>query len=352
MKKADKIILCFSSLILLSSNAFCADTASASGEDNVLEIEMPKIPEVPKPVTLKVIENGEKSTKETLKELFPKKEKIVFSEHVAEHPFKYEKFIVNEDGGVGSIEKGNVAAYLHSSYMKVEDVEAKLKKAGFKIISTYPLNEKGTVTSIVFTNKFIEKYAAKKNRGFAGALRAVVDKEDNLVSISNPIYVMKAFMQEEYDKKVPEDALAKIRNAFSELKESDEIVKFRLLDRYHFMENMPYYQDMQTIATDSNDALLKKALASKKVVYEQHLSNGSTVIGIKLDPKTKNFVQKISYQNAGLLPYPILIEGGKAKILDPKYYIAIMYPKLKMSQFMTIATIPAAISKNADKVFR
>ena len=53
-----------------------------------------------------------------------------------------------------------------------------------------------------------------------------------------------------------------------------------------------------------------------------------------------------------MLPYPILIENGKAKILDPKYYISYMYPMLKMSEFMTIATIPDAIVKDCKRVFR
>jgi hypothetical protein len=53
-----------------------------------------------------------------------------------------------------------------------------------------------------------------------------------------------------------------------------------------------------------------------------------------------------------MLPYPILIENGKAKILDPKYYIAYMYPMLQMSEFMTIATIPDAMVKDCERVFR
>ena len=75
-------------------------------------------------------------------------------------------------------------------------------------------------------------------------------------------------------------------------------------------------------------------------------------MGIKLSKRTTRFIKKTGYQNAGLLPYPVLIENNKVKILDPKYYIAIKYPMLKMSQFMTIATVPGAINKDIDKVFR
>lgn len=352
MKKTNKIILCFSSLILLSSNAFCGDAATSSQEENVLEIEMPKIPEVPKPVTVKVIENGEKSTQETLKEMFPKKEEVHFSQHVAKHPFKYEKVIVNEGSGVGSVKKGEVAAYIHSPFMKLQDLKANLQKAGFQVLSTYKLNEKGTVTSVIFTDKSLEESASKTSRGFAGALRAVVDKEDNLVSISNPIYILKAFMQDAYDAKVAEAALKKIQDNFKDLKESAEVVKFSSLDRFQFMKNMPKYENMKTVANGSNIVLLKKAVASNDVVYKQHLHNGSIVVGIKLDDKIKKFVKIAGYKNSELLPYPVLIEDKKAKILDPKYYIPIMYPKLKMSQFMKIATVPDAIYEDTLNKFR
>jgi len=118
------------------------------------------------------------------------------------------------------------------------------------------------------------------------------------------------------------------------------------------MEGMPRYNDMVVIKKASNDALYANAKKSKKILYEQKLSNGSIMIGVKLGKRTNKFIKKTGYQNAGLLPYPVLIEDGEAKILDPKYYIAIMYPMLKMSQFMTISTVPGAINKDIDKIFR
>ena len=89
-----------------------------------------------------------------------------------------------------------------------------------------------------------------------------------------------------------------------------------------------------------------------RVVFIQKLDNGSTLVGIKLRKRTNKFIDKIGTNNAALLPYPILIEDGKAKILDPKYYISVMYPRLQMSEFMTIATVPGAIVKDCERVFR
>ena len=116
------------------------------------------------------------------------------------------------------------------------------------------------------------------------------------------------------------------------------------------MSGMPHYEDMTVVAR--GDDLIKKLQNNKKVVFIQKLENGSTLIGIKLAKRTNKFTGRIGTNNAALLPYPILIEKGEAKIMDPKYYISVMYPLLQMSEFMTIATVPGAIVKDCEKVFK
>jgi len=76
------------------------------------------------------------------------------------------------------------------------------------------------------------------------------------------------------------------------------------------------------------------------------------LVGFQLSNGTAKFVTKIGMENVGLLPCVVLVEDGVTKILDPKYYIAIMYPMLKMSQFMKIYTIPRAIQKEAINLFK
>ena len=259
---------------------------------------------------------------------------------------------IDENVLVGDIKNGRVSAYLRSPLMSVDEAKKKLKEAGFDILTTYKVAKKGTVTSIVFTDNDMQKAASKNMRGFAANLRLVVDKKNKLVNISNPVYVMGAFMQKEYDAHIAQLTLTKLRNAFSDLENSKEIVKFKVLERFRFMENMPYYQDMKVIAKGDKKQLLAKVKKSKKIVFEQHLKNGATLLGVKLSKRTSKFVKKTGYENSGLLPYPVLIENGEAKIMAPQYYIAAMYPMLKMSQFMKIATVPGAITKEIDKMFR
>ena len=320
-----------------------------------INIKIPDVPEVPKVEaivpTVNVISNSSSKTNAQIIEEATRKKVVIFSDHVAPEMMEA-KDTPEKKIEVGDIKDGRVTAYLHAPFMNPKDVTKTLEGAGFTILSTHKVDKKGTATAIVFTNPAIQKASAKKMRGFASALRITVDKKNKLLSISNPIYIFKAFMQEEYDSKLAEATLATLRDSFKDLQNSKEVIKFRVLERFQFMEGMPRYADMQVIKKAANADLLKSAKKSKKIVYEQKLENGAVIIGVKLGKRTTKFIKKTGYQNAGLLPYPVLIENGEAKILDPKYYIAVMYPMLKMSQFMKIATVPGAISKDVDKIFR
>ena len=339
---------------VFTAASFLLLTLSTLLAEYVVDIKIPKVPEVPK-VEAKVpvgntIYPDSKSNDAILKEIM-KEDTWVFSDHVA--PVIEEKPATkSKNTQAGDIENGRVAAYLHHKILPQEEVKSRLKKAGFDVLSTYKVDKKGKVLSVIFTNKELQEAAAKTNRGFASTLRLSLNTKEGLISISNPIYVLAAFMQKEYDSTLAEKTLEQLRAAFKGLKESDEVVKFRVLERFKFMEGMPQYQDMHVIKKAKESTLLAKAKKSKKIVYEQKLSNGSIILGVKLAKRTRKFVKKIGYHNSGLLPYPVLIEDGKVKMLDPKYYIAVMYPMLKMSQFMTISTVPGAIEKDIDKIFR
>jgi len=163
-------------------------------------------------------------------------------------------------------------------------------------------------------------------------------------------------MQDDFDKRVAKEVLSKIKSSFGGLKNSKEYLEYTTLPEYHFMIGMPYYEDMIEVAeADSTQELLEKLKSNKKgknLVFTQILSKNRILVGIKLGNRTKKFIKKTGYNNALLLPYPILLEDGVAKILDPKYYISISYPMLKMAQFMKIATIPGAIQNECENMFK
>ncbi len=181
----------------------------------------------------------------------------------------------------------------------------------------------------------------------------MVDEKNKQITITNPLYIARGFLQDDFDKEAVKPILENVRKAFPGLKNSEDVLKFTLLPKYHFMVSMPYYEDMIVLA--KGDDLLAKAKArngGKDLVFVQPLSKGRTLIGMKLGKRTGKFVNKVGVKNAALLPYPILIEDGEAKILDPKYYISVMYPMLKMSEFMKISTVPGAIQLDCENLFR
>jgi len=257
---------------------------------------------------------------------------------------------IGDNDTVGGVNNGRVALNLVGDLIKTKDAKEKLKKAGFEIVKVYHLNKKRSLVSIVFTNDTLKKLASKKGRGFAGTLRLLIDKKDKIYNITNPIYITKAFLQDDFDKKSAEKILASITKEFTGLKDSLDKFKFQGLPKYQFMNGMPFYKDMVEVANGAD--LLDKVKNNKKIAFVLPLDKDSTLVGVKLSKRTKKFPKKIGLKNAGMLPYPVLIEDGKAMMLDARYYISVMYPNLKMEEFMTIATIPEAIVKDCTRAFR
>ncbi len=359
-KKYHKILLA-TALICMTSSGLYAENNSTK-KSNVIDIVLPTAPKAPEVQavvpTVNLIVEGKSISKvvpveKELKEENTSAYGIVKAKRYPPHYFdKKEAVLKDKKAEVGEVDNARVAAYLQAPLMSKKDAAAKLESAGFTVLSTYKVDKKGKVTSIVFADTKLVSAASKPTRGFAAALRLLVDEKNGQISITNPVYIQKAFMQDEYDEAFALETLSRLRNAFEGLQNSKDVVKFIRLPRYKFMNSMPVYEDTIVVGKGTNASLLAKAHASKKVIFEQKLDNGSILLGVQLSKRTKKFVKKTGYQNSELLPYPILIEDGKAKILDPKYYIAVMYPLLSMSEFMMIATVPGAIEKDTNKIFR
>ncbi len=263
---------------------------------------------------------------------------------------KFEAPKVDNTAKVGEVNAGRIATYLRGELMTQEEVEKTLKSAGFSIITSTVLDKKGKLVSVVFTNKALTTMASKANRGFASTLRVLINKKEKEISIVNPLYMLKAFLQTDFDEAGAKELLTTLTSSFKGLKDSEDMLKYQLLPTYQFMSGLPHYEDMEMIGQGSD--LIEKLQNNKRVLFIHKLDNGSTLIGVKLAKRTNKFTKRIGTNNSAMLPYPVLIENGKAWMLEPKYYISIMYPKLTMTQFMTIATTPGAMIKDCTKVFR
>jgi hypothetical protein len=316
-----------------------------------IHIKIPKVPDVPevKAVVPNIIIEGQTQKKRPPVQT---KKTSTFSKKVAPHMQKKTKAIDKKEILTGDIVNGRVAAYLEMPAINTSQLKKAINNAGFHIKAIVQLDEKGELLSYTITNPILIKLASRPNRGFAATLRITLDKKENLLSITNPKYLLKAFLQDEYDPKAADELLSALREGFKKLHNSSEMIKFSAVANFVFMKGMPAYKDMRKLAQADNKRLLNKLRASKRIVFEQKLQNGAVLVGVQLSKKTTAFIEKTGYSHAALLPYPILVENNEAKTLDPKYYIAVMYPKLKMSQFMQIAAVPDLIDKELDALFR
>jgi len=266
------------------------------------------------------------------------------------HGFGKDKVKDHKNIRIGEASSGQISTYLRGEYLTTKDVIERLKKGGFEIVTSLTLDKKGTLTSVVFTSKELKAMGDKDNSGFISSLRVLIDKKKKKISITNPIYMAKGFLQNSFDEKSIKIVLNNIINNFPNLKNSKDKLKYQLLPKYTYMKGMAKYNDM--IEISSGTKLMDKLKKNKRIAFVLKISKTRTLVGVKLRRRTKKFIKRIGRKNAGLLPYPVLIENNKAKILDPKFYIAYMYPLLKMTQFMTIATTPDEMIKDCKRAFR
>jgi len=244
----------------------------------------------------------------------------------------------------------NISAYLTGEHMETSAARKKLKSVGYEVLATYDSVKDGQ--TIVFTNETLKAQGAKEKRAHAAVLRLFVDNQEKTISITNPVYFGRAFMQNDYNENVFKAELEKLSGAFPGLTGSKDALEDDDIAGFHFMMGMPYYEDPDELADGSNGDLLAKVQSSKNILFKLQLSDNSTLVGYALGDETSKFVEKIGRANAAVLPYCISIEDGKATSLAAKYYLAISYPKLTMGEFMGISDVPGAITSDLEKAFK
>ena len=246
-----------------------------------------------------------------------------------------------------------ISTYLIGEYVDSSTATKQLKDAGYEVLTEYASVKDGT--TIVFTNEALKAEAVKPKRAHMAVLRLFIDNKEKMISITNPVYFGKAFMQDEYNDKVFTKELAVLNATFGPLKGSVDRLDEDDIAGYHFMMGMPYYEDSDELGEGTTAELLSKAQNYKKgkfVLFTLKLSDDSYLVGYDLAKRTKKFVKKIGRANGAVLPYCISIENGVATSMEAKYYLAVSYPLLSMGEFTTIATVPGAIKKDLAKPFK
>ena len=123
-----------------------------------------------------------------------------------------------------------LSAYLIGAESDVATAKAALEVAGFEVIAEHKMKRAGT--TLVFTNDALKAMANKPTRSFAAVQRLFVDEKRKQISITNPVYFGKAFMQDEYNHVISNGILEALNKAFPALKPNADIKEFyRIIER-------------------------------------------------------------------------------------------------------------------------
>jgi len=240
-----------------------------------------------------------------------------------------------------SLNAGTINAYYSAPYADAKTVKSNLGKAGFKVLTSYSPAKKDYLKVIVFTNSKLKSIASKKSRGFAAVQRVLVNSKTKTVLATNPQYWLKAFMQKDFQPGSCKSITASIGKALGKLTPTKDALEGGKLSHFHFMMSMPYYEDMIELKNGAKSV--------KNKLFEVKLANGSRLVGVKMSKGAESFISTIGEDKALVLPYTVLLEGGKAYALHAKYYLAISYPQLTMGEFMKISSIPDKIERTLKK---
>jgi hypothetical protein len=235
-----------------------------------------------------------------------------------------------------------------ASYLPLADLEAKLQENGLNVIGTYAINGNEKYTSVIYTSDDLKKLGGQPGRGFISALRILHNAEKQELAASNPEYFIRAFFQKEYTDGMELPVMKALEAALGKLEPTDDNLTAKKLSKYHFMVSMPYYDDFVRVAKGSPADLMAKleANAQDRIVYKLDIKgDGSSMLcGVGLPDGIEGFNDKLGTMGQSqLLPYMVLIENGEANILHAKFFLALSFPQLTMTQFMKIMSVPGNI---------
>ena len=247
----------------------------------------------------------------------------------------------------------DISSYLYADYKNSDEVKGLLESNGFNVVGEYDAMDNPKYHVIAFTNDTLKTEASKENRGFAGVSKVLVSDKDKKLIFTNPEYFLRAFMQDDYQEQTAKSVSSSLVSAFGKMEFSTDTLEDDDISGFHFMIGQPYYEEMEEIAEGKNLLKNLENNAGKNIVFKLQMKN-STLVGVAMPTKDGEsaYIPEIKGEkNAAFLPYMILIEDNKAKIMHAKYYLAIAYPNLSMGEFMSISSTPDAIQDYLTSLF-
>ena len=235
-----------------------------------------------------------------------------------------------------------------ATWLSLADLEAKLAENGLTVLGKHAVNENKKYTSVIYTSNDLKTLAGQSGRGFIATLRILHNADKKELVVSNPEYFIRAFFQKKYTDGAELPVMKALEGALGKMTPTEDSLSAKKLSKYHFMISMPYYDDFVRVAKGTPTDLMVKleANAKDRIVYKLDIKgDGSSLLyGVGLPDGLEKFNQKLgTMDRSHLLPYMVLIENGEANILHAKYFFALSFPQLSMTEFMKIMSVPGDI---------
>ena len=243
-----------------------------------------------------------------------------------------------------------------AAYLELDVLKQQLAEQGLEVLGTHQVAGSNDFTTVIYTSEELKQAAALANRGFVAVMRILHNSRDQELVASNPEYYMRAFLQKDYKDGVATPVNDALAAAIGPLTPTEDSLKTKKLAKYNFMVSMPHYDDFARVAKGSPEELCGKleANAKDRIVFKLNLAeDGSSVLyGVALPLEIEKFNETLETMGQShLLPYTVLVEGGEANILHAKYYLALSFPRLSMTEFMKIMSVPGDIKDAFKAVF-
>lgn len=250
-------------------------------------------------------------------------------------------------GGIVNADRP-VSTDFKAAYMPLETLEKKLAENGLVVIGKHAVAGNEKYTSVVYTSDALKKLGQAPERGFISALSILHNADQKELMVSNPEYFIRAYLQKSYQEGSEKPVMQALKSALGELVPTEDSLGAKELRNYNFMISMPHYDSFARVGKGSTSELLAKleANAGDRIVFKLDIKgDGSSMLcGVALPQEIEKFNVKLATMGQShLLPYTVLIENGEANILHAKYYLALSFPQLSMTEFMKIMSVPGNI---------
>lgn len=236
---------------------------------------------------------------------------------------------------------------------------AALRSAGFRVLGSYQPTPDRTVIAV--TNASMLRNAAKTEfGGFGAATRVAITESGGRVQVSfaDPRWLAQVYRMNLSN----DDVYQGLRDALGGATPfgSKNGLTPGKLRKYHYMTMMPYFDDVELLATHGSHAAavaaveknLKSGTAGASLVYRVDVPGTEQVLfGVALrsgkgsDATVLGACDRGELKQSAYAPYEILVVGGKAYALPGRFRIAQSFPDLSMGNFMKIVSAPGAINE-------